>query len=363
MKKENAFLLYPAASLLFSAYVLTHPLQCVFSISKALSICTNTLIPSLFPFVFAAKFTSCVLMPKKKSTAVTRLISLIFGINENLAFSVIFGLFSGFPTGAVYVSEAYSKGLCTKKEAFRAICLSNNCSAAFLISGAGIAVLGKASYGVLLIICQALSVISAAQVLKLVYGNTYAKSSTRFDEKVEKPIISRVFTESIKSSCLSMLYITGFMVFFYLCASIITDSLSVFLPYNTHITNVLIGAALEVSTGTFACASLSFPLKVVFCAFCVCFPSLSVLFQVKSVCHEDFNISGEYVFCHVCMALFSSLYAFLFLAFFGEPSTQSFQLFLMLTAIAMAALGAIFGVKKITSAKRVKNVQKKCQNI
>ncbi len=355
MKQKAAVLIYPTAALLFSLYVLTHPLQCAFCIKKALSVCTNTLIPSLFPFIFASKFLASVVVPKKKSGFVTKAVCALFGVNESLMPSVLIGLFSGFPSGAVYAAEIYSKGSCTKKEAIRAVSLSNNCSAAFLISGAGIAVLGKASYGVLLVVCQILSVISSAQILKLVFGNTYAKS--RFSAKEnKKPInVGFVFTECIKSSCLSMLYITGFVVFFYLCASIITDALLPFLGENAHVASALIGASLEISTGAFACSGLDFPLKAVMCAFCVCFPSMSVLFQVKSVCAEHFEVSGEYVFCHICMALFSALYSCLFLLFFGEPSYRSFTL---LIPFAVSVFALIFGIIRITDAKRVKNAQK-----
>ncbi len=355
MKQKAEVFIYPAAALLFSLYVLTHPLQCAFCIKKALSVCTNTLIPSLFPFIFASKFLASVVKPSQKSGFVTKAVCALFGVNESLMPSVLIGLFSGFPSGGVYAAEIYSKGLCTKKEAVRAVSLSNNCSAAFLISGAGIAVLGKASYGVLLVVCQILSVISSAQILKLVYGNTYAKS--RFSAKEDKkPInVGCVFTECIKSSCLSMLYITGFVVFFYLCASVITDALFPFLGENAHIASALIGAALEISTGAFACSGLDFPLNIVMCAFCVCFPSLSVLFQIKSVCSEHFDVFGEYIFCHICMALFCAAFACLFLLFFGEPSHVSFALFIPFT---LSVLSVVFVVKKITAAKRVKNAQK-----
>ena len=349
LKKSNALLwLYPIFALSFSIYVLTHSLACSFYTKKALDICFTTLVPSLFPFVFAAAFLSCVMPEITKENRILNTLSRLFGVPPTLIAGVLLGLFSGFPSGAVFVTKIFRRGLCTKEEAVRAVCLSNNCSASFLINIAGVSVFKSAEYGGILLVCQILSVVTASQILKSVRRNECHKVFPATKEKKQDRVsFSKAFTDSIKSSCLSMLYISGFVTFFFTLSSLLCDSLFT----SSDIFRVISGATFEISTGTIACANLRFPLSFVLCAFCICFPSLSVLFQIKSICDECFDVTKQYVFTRLCMSLLSASFACMILRY-GILKCAVFCMFFSAFCVCIPTL------RKTLKRHRVKNVQK-----
>lgn len=349
LKKSNALLwLYPIFALTFSIYVLTHSLACSFYTKKALDICFTTLVPSLFPFVFAAAFLSCVMPEITKENRILNTLSRLFGVPPTLIAGVLLGLFSGFPSGAVFVTKIFRRGLCTKEEAVHAVCLSNNCSASFLINIAGVSVFKSAEYGVILLVCQILSVVTASQILKKVYrDNSHISIFVPKENKRSVVSFSKAFTDSIKSSCLSMLYISGFVTFFFTLSSLLCDSLFT----SSDIFRVISGATFEISTGTIACGNLSFPLSFVLCAFCICFPSLSVLFQIKSICDEYFDVTKQYVFTRLCMSLLSASFACMILRY-GILKCAVFCMAFSAFFVCITILGRAF------KQCRVKNIQK-----
>ena len=348
-RKKEFVWLYPVCALVFSLYVLTHPIACSFYTKKALDICFTTLIPSLFPFVFASSFFACVMPENVRENFILNFFAKLFGVSHTLTPGVILGLFSGFPTGAVFVTKMYERGFCSKNQAVRAICLSNNCSASFLIGIAGTTVLGSAKYGVMLLACQITAVIITSQILKITSRNENEKNfSVPNANKALTTNFSKALTESIKSSSMSMLFVSGFVVFFYTLSSILNDT---FFP-TSNIFKVISGTVLEISTGTLACQNLSFPLSMVFCAFCICFPSLSVLFQIKSITDEHFDITRKYILSRLCISLISAICACIIVY-------SNIIVFLLLCGVYFSFSTVFLPLGQAIRQNRVKNAQKK----
>jgi hypothetical protein len=108
----------------------------------------------------------------------------------------------------------------------------------------------------------------------------------------------------------------------------------------------------EISTGALACSNLDFPMNALLCAFCICFPSMSVMFQIKSICDEHFDITKQYIFCRICMSFFSAISAYIILY-------SGLLTFLLLIALFLCLCSVILPLIQSTVGNRVKNVQKK----
>lgn len=97
--------------------------------SEGVRLCIQTVIPSLFPFLFlSGTFSgSC---PWTGSPG--RLIGRIFGIPKGMEYILVPMLLGGYPVGAQCVYEASARGTISKRNAERMLAYCSNCGPAFL---------------------------------------------------------------------------------------------------------------------------------------------------------------------------------------------------------------------------------------
>lgn len=382
MKKDIKDALIPVFSLLCAFYTLINPLQCSFYIQKSLAICAQNLVPALFPFIFLTRLYSISKCQRTNGGAFRRIISRVTGLNENLCGIFILGLFCGFPSGAVGVCSAYERGMCSKADAERAAALSNNCSAAFLIGALGAKMTGGILTGYMLLLCQTLSVISTAVIMKYIFPNkndcrTEKKSlnTSRMNVLDKKPRLSDIISECISYCALTVINICCCVTFFFLISGVLSDGLAGIFQrcglekqYIATFSAILCGI-FEMTSGAFRAAALPFPQNVVLCAFLTSFAGLSVLMQVLSVCGKHGFGAKYFIYAHLCSAFLSALYMILLLfilsptgvctAFSQNGSFVLYQendfskaLIPICICAVFLTLGAAVGLRKYKSTKK-----------
>lgn len=245
---------------------------------NALSLCSSSLVPALFPFaVFSNLIAACgaagIIAP------LLRPAGYVLGISGEGCAALLLGLLCGFPVGARMTASLYSAGSVERKEAERLLPVSGLPSPAFVIGAVGERMLGSAKAGVLI---YALSLLSAFSVSLLACGKREKKPVSAKSVQFCRRNTAKMLTTAVRDAALSMLYLSAFVVFFSSLCSVLTS----YMPAGTPpAVSAALLAVLEIGSGCSAVSSLSgVPGAFVFAllGFAVTWSGLSVAFQISS---------------------------------------------------------------------------------
>ncbi len=253
-------------------------------IKKGISVCMNSLIPSLFPYLvlsdilLSLSFQSIFEKPFKK------IMRLFFGISGSGACAFILGILCGFPLGAKCAVELYSKGEISRDECERLLAFCNIPSLAFTVGMVGnifkSPVVGLGFWGAC-VLCAALGGISN----KLLLGESISKAAVArpMPKNGSRKSSGSIFVRAIERSARSTLLICAYVVFF----SALTGSISfllegIFLPQELR--SLLFGF-FELTGGIESTARISsLKAKSALCGFFLGWSGLSVHLQIFSIC-------------------------------------------------------------------------------
>ncbi len=161
MKRSIA--LFPALGL-FAALIL-FPDRAAQGMREALSLCAQSLAPSLFPFFVLSMLLSLLgltdLLGRRLGPALERLLH----ISPAGAEAFVLGLSGGYPLGAVTLAQLRREGRISREEAERLLPCCNNSGPAFILGGAGV-LLGSPRAGLLLYLAHALTALGLALLFR-----------------------------------------------------------------------------------------------------------------------------------------------------------------------------------------------------
>lgn len=103
--------------------------------AEGLTICIQTVIPSLFPFIFLSTILTNSLSGRQ--FPILRPLGRFCGMPEGSESYFLVGILGGYPTGADCITNGYCKGLLTKDQAERLLGFCSNAGPAFLFGMAG----------------------------------------------------------------------------------------------------------------------------------------------------------------------------------------------------------------------------------
>lgn len=126
-------------------------------IREGMSICVDTVLPSLLPFLILSSFLGQLHIPFRRNGLVDRVCRLLFHLRAEHAVRILLSFVSGYPVGLRSCAAAYSEGRIDDDEAaiLSAFCL--NAGPAFLITAVGRNMFHSASVGLILFISVSLS--------------------------------------------------------------------------------------------------------------------------------------------------------------------------------------------------------------
>ena len=167
--------------------------------------CLNTLVPSLFPFVLlscvAAKSAAMQLLFRPLSPLMHR----VFHLPACAAPALLFGLTTGYPTGAKITASLYADGRLTKEQAARLLCFCTAPGYAFSIF-TGMKLTGSTHTGLLLFL--------ACILAPLLTGAVLARFAPLPEKMAEGKAVSGDFTDAVRDGVSAMVAMCGFVVVF-----------------------------------------------------------------------------------------------------------------------------------------------------
>ena len=246
---------------LCAALLLARPAPAMEAVREALRLCTETIVPSLFPFlVCSALLTSLAPVEplRKWLSPITR---PLFALGGEAAVVLALGFTGGYPVGVRTASELYRQGQLRRGEVLRLLAFCNNSGPGFLLGVVGIGVFGSASAGLMLYgihIAAALLVGFLFRFYGAKDGGTPGHSAA--PRAAAKPLPA-LFTEAVTSSFFAVLNICAFVLFFmivlrlasitgalHLLAAALEGLLSLF-GMTEYLATALLAGILELSTG------------------------------------------------------------------------------------------------------------------
>jgi sporulation integral membrane protein YlbJ len=191
---------------------------------EGLYICINVLIPSLFPFFVISMLSIELGLAQRFGRFLESLMRPLFRVGGPCAAAVALGFLGGYPVGAKCAISLYEKGLCSKEEAERLLAFCNNSGPAFILGAAGIGILGSNSAGWLLFLTHTFASLTVGLLFRFYRSRSETEprpcSGAGCGFRTVPPSepgnisFSAAFTHSVKSSFVSVFYISSFVIFF-----------------------------------------------------------------------------------------------------------------------------------------------------
>lgn len=310
--RSTAFLLF---TLFLFALLLVNADIAMNGVHRGLSLCLETLIPSLFPFLVLSDLLASSGVAESFGR-ILRPVSALFGLSAGGSASLLLGSLCGFPVGTTTALSLYRKGEVSKKELERVVLFANNPSSGFLIGAVGEALFGNRMAGVALFFITLLSAATVGILLRILQGKV-PKIADIPHNGVKKRLSPTDLTGSIKRGGTSLLQIMAFVLFFSCiseCLSAILEGFS--LP---PVFSVMLCGTLEMTTGISA-AVTTLPPAVAFrlTALFASLAGLSVTLQIFSVAEEANLPLSPFLLARLLQGAVALALAELFL-FFAKP--------------------------------------------
>lgn len=132
MKRQLGSILFAAAGMLM---LILDTRTALSGAAQGIALCLQTIIPSLFPFIFLSTILTSSLAGA--SARLFRPVGHFCGMPQGSESLLLVGLLGGYPTGAVCISKSYRDGQLNKEQAERLLGFCNNAGPAFLFGMAG----------------------------------------------------------------------------------------------------------------------------------------------------------------------------------------------------------------------------------
>ncbi len=264
-------------------------------VRKGLTLCTETLIPSLFPFLVLSELLIAAGAGTILGRFLKRPLGALFGLSAHGSVSYILGALCGFPVATTTAVTSFERGEISKKELERLVLFANNPSSGFLIGAVGRALFGSTAVGIALFCITLLS--SALLGISL---NFFCKKSEKIEKTslngVQKGLSTKDFTESVRRGFSTLLQVCAFVLFFSCVTECCTYVFHAFSPSSSA--SVIAAGLLELTTGI-GNAVTALPAATAFraSAFFASFGGFSVCLQIFSVAQGKDLRLGRYLSC------------------------------------------------------------------
>lgn len=260
-KKSKTRLYALLMSLLFFILLLMFPAQSSQGALQGIKLCTDTLLPSLFPFMFVSSLFSSGVSQRGRHKILDKFFTKLLGINFSCVQSLLLAAFGGYPVGAVTVNNLYKKGILTENQAIHMVYIAFGSGMGFLVSYIGANLLSSRETGLMLFAAQLVTISLMVFIGRIFLKNPKQEKNFALSEPIEqnlsnidreeKSVFSLIFQSSLSAgkSAFNMCLI---VVLFSSLSGIISPLLS----YNSFLRDNFL-ALWEVSGGVKTFANVS----------------------------------------------------------------------------------------------------------
>jgi len=255
----------------------------------------NTVLPTLFPFLFLSSMLIRTGLSHRISQWLRPLLCPLLRISTNCCYAVLIGLTSGYPLGAKTCADLVSSGHISTDEGQYLLCFCNNASPMFILSFLGTSLLGLPYrkclllWGIIL-----LSAILTGALYRLLWHNHQTNIHTHAMHRPKAApadILSATeiiyeITEtspleaSLETAIQTITKVGGYIILFSILGHLMMQ-----IPFFPMPLSGFLAGILEITTGCHALAALALPdfIKIVLICAITAFGGLSSILQTKSV--------------------------------------------------------------------------------
>ena len=326
-----------AALLTALAALVMYPQDITKAAREGLYMCGNVIIPSLFPFFILSALIVETGFARQLEKLFEPVMRPLFNVGGGCAAAFALGFIGGYPVGAKTVISLYENGECTKTEAERLLSFCNNSGPAFIFGVVGAGVFSSSKIGLLLYLAHSAASVIVGMLFRNWGGRRGGITATR-NTKRRPSAFSAAFTNSVKSSTLSMVNICGFVIFFTVfirllflsgiipgIAGIAGTVLSRF-GFDSAWAERLLTGIIELTSGVWSlnAAAPQITGSVAMAAFMLGWAGISVHFQVLSFIGTSGLSVKTYLLGKFLQGVISAaLVLFLFRLFFSQVQTAA----------------------------------------
>ena len=217
------FVLFPLLALTLAG-LLCSPDASAQACRDALSLCAQTVIPSLFPFFVLSSLLVSGGGGDAFSALLGGLMRPLFGLSGAGASALTLGLLGGYPVGARTVAELHRAGTLEKSEAERLLGFCNNAGPGFILGICGGAVLHSSRAGLYLYLVHAASALLTGILLCRDLPRFSAMRRKSVQSTTAAPFAS-LFSAAVRGALAGILNVCAFVVLFLVLLRLLAEAL------------------------------------------------------------------------------------------------------------------------------------------
>ena len=190
------------------------PEQAMGAMRDGLKLCSNVILPSLFPFFVLSSLVVELGMSRYLGRLLEPVMAPLFRVNGNCAAALALGFIGGYPVGARTAIQIYENGQCSRTEAERMLAFCNNSGPAFILGVVGAGVFGSGTAGLLLYLAHLLASLMVGVLFRFYKPGERPQTRRRRGPEFQAASFPKAFTTSVAGSLQSTLNICAFILFF-----------------------------------------------------------------------------------------------------------------------------------------------------
>ena len=280
--------------ILIISLMILKPNLCINSVYSGLAVWAKCVLPSLLPFMFFTKLLTNLNFISKLTSKFYRLSSKLFLAPKISSYVFLMSIISGYPVGAKIISEFYSMGIITQRQANKLATFCSTSGPLFIIGSVGASMFKDAKIGYIIFFAHIVTSI----INGIIFRKTFVDKTEIIFENIQKndendakntQKTQNLLQNSMKDSILSVLIVGGFIAIAFLIIDLF-NNLNIFYPINflLELCGLKNGTANAISSGFFEVSkgcvmlsglSISKTLCATIASFLIGFGGLSVFLQ------------------------------------------------------------------------------------
>ncbi len=297
-------------AVIFIFLIVAFPQKAFDGAVKGINISLNSLLPSLFPFMFVSIFLTRSGLAEKIFYYPSLFLSKLFKKNKNIYTIFFIGAIGGYVSAAKAITTYHQRKLINDKTAQILLCCCTNAGPAFLISAIGSSMFFSTSLGVVLYISSVLTSVT----MLVIYSKDIENSSLNI--KSQNISYANAFVLSVKNTCSTMSIICSCVIIF--------SVLAAFFPKGANnIFGFLLGL-LEVTSGIISFSNELNLWNILAVSFMSGFCGICIVMQIVSVFAEAKLSAKGFLSSRFLSASLNSIYTLILINVIPISSTQTF---------------------------------------
>jgi len=310
-----------------ASFCIISPSEMITSSKSAITLWSNIILPSLFPFLILSDLIQKSAITKILEKLLSKVMKPLFKLPGISSIAIFLGMTGGYPIGAKITSDLRNNNSITKTEAKRLLAFSNNSGPLFVSGAIGIGLYKNTAIGFLLLISHYISALIVGILFRF-----YKK-----EKVIDKPNnliqfsfiklsnLGETLTETVKKAIITVTVVGGFIVIFSILTTIIEKTglillISKFIMpmFEIDLASSIISGILEVTNGVnriFLLNSIELSEKLIITSCLLGFGGFSVHMQTLSVISNSDIGSSTYFIGKSLQCIFSGITTYLLLKY------------------------------------------------